>query len=56
MNVEDTAYETVRSYPGGSASLAPRMGMSQALLNSNVNGRGLRVDAAFRHGPNRTLG
>lgn len=37
MNVEDTAYETVRSYPGGSASLAPRMGMSQALLNSKVN-------------------
>lgn len=37
MNVIDAAYRTVHSHPGGSASLAPRMGMSQAVLNSKVN-------------------
>lgn len=37
MNVTDAAYATVHDYPGGSGSLAPRMGMSLAVLNSKVN-------------------
>jgi len=38
MNITDAAYNTVRDYPGGSASLAPRMGIkSPAVLNSKVN-------------------
>lgn len=36
MNVEDAAYNTVHNYPGGSESLAPRLGMSPAVLNSKV--------------------
>jgi hypothetical protein len=37
VNVADAAYRTVHDYPGGSASLAPRLGMKQAVLNSKVN-------------------
>ena len=37
MNVVDAAYAVVHDYPGGSASLAPRLGMSVAVLNSKVN-------------------
>lgn len=37
MNIEDAAYNTVHDYPGGASSLAPRMGMSAAVLNSKVN-------------------
>lgn len=38
MNITDAAYNTVRDYPGGSASLAPRMGIkSPAVLNSKIN-------------------
>lgn len=37
MNIEDAAYNTVHDYPGGASSLAPRMGMSVAVLNSKVN-------------------
>lgn len=37
MNVSDAAYDTVHQYPGGSPSLAPRMGMSDATLRGKVN-------------------
>lgn len=37
MNVADAAYSVVHDYPGGANSLAPRMGMSAAVLNSKVN-------------------
>lgn len=37
MNVIDAAYRTVHSYPGGSESLATRIGTSPAVLNSKVN-------------------
>lgn len=37
MNVLDAAYNTVHDYDGGAAALAPRMGMTQAILNSKVN-------------------
>lgn len=37
MNVADAAYAVVHDYAGGAASLAPRMGMSPAVLNSKVN-------------------
>lgn len=37
MNVVDSAHATVHDYPGGSESLAPRLGMSPAVLNSKVN-------------------
>lgn len=37
MNVLDAASHTVHDYPGGAASLAPRLGMAQAVLNSKVN-------------------
>jgi hypothetical protein len=37
MNVADAAYRTVHDYPGGSESLAPRIGMSPAVLRSKVN-------------------
>ncbi|TAA42170.1 hypothetical protein EAT51_07820 [Pseudoxanthomonas winnipegensis] len=37
MNVVDSAHATVHQYPGGSESLAPRLGMSAAVLNSKVN-------------------
>jgi predicted LPLAT superfamily acyltransferase len=37
MNVDDAAHAVVHGYPGGAASLAPRMGMSVAVLNSKVN-------------------
>jgi len=37
MNVDDAAYATVHDYPGGSESLAPRVGMSGALLRNKVN-------------------
>src|SRR5690606_28847711 len=37
MHVTDAAYATVHDYPGGAGSLAPRIGTSQAVLNSKVN-------------------
>jgi hypothetical protein len=37
VNVDDAGYATVHDYPGGSESLAPRMGMSAAILRGKVN-------------------
>ncbi|PTN55847.1 phage regulatory CII family protein [Stenotrophomonas panacihumi] len=37
MNILDAAHKTVKSYPGGSESLAPRIGMSAAVLRNKVN-------------------
>ena len=37
MNVKDAAYDTVHQQPGGSTALAPRMGMSEAVLRGKVN-------------------
>ncbi|HYG07323.1 MAG TPA: phage regulatory CII family protein [Stenotrophomonas sp.] len=37
MNIIDTAHKTVHAYPGGSESLAPRLGMSAAVLRNKVN-------------------
>jgi len=37
MNIIDAAYQTVHDYPGGSESLAPRIGMSPAVLRNKVN-------------------
>lgn len=37
MNIDDTAYAVVHDYPGGSESLAPRMGLSPAMLRNKVN-------------------
>lgn len=37
MNTIDAAYNTVHDYPGGSESLAPRIGMSPAVLRNKVN-------------------
>lgn len=37
MNVADAAHCVVHSYPGGSESLAPRIGMSAAVLRNKVN-------------------
>lgn len=37
MNVLDAAYAVVHDYPGGSESLAPRIGMSPAVLRNKVN-------------------
>lgn len=37
MNIDDAAYATVHDYPGGSESLAPRLGTSGAVLRNKVN-------------------
>lgn len=37
MNVSDAAYDTVHAYPGGSVTLAARLGMSDAVLRGKVN-------------------
>lgn len=37
MNILDAAHKTVHAYPGGSESLAPRIGMSPAVLRNKVN-------------------
>lgn len=37
MNIQDAAYSTVHDYKGGSESLAPRLGMSAAVLRNKVN-------------------
>lgn len=37
MNIHDAAHKTVHDYPGGSESLAPRLGMSAAVLRNKVN-------------------
>lgn len=37
MNIIDAAHNTVRSYPGGSESLGPRVGISPAVLRNKVN-------------------
>lgn len=52
MNVFDAAYHTVHDYDGGSASLAPRLGTSEGVLNSkvnpNTNTHHLRLDEAVK--------
>lgn len=40
MNTRDAAYHTVHDYPGGCASLAPRMGKSPTTLAHEVSGQG----------------
>jgi hypothetical protein len=37
VNIQDAAYNTVHDYRGGSESLAPRLGMSAAVLRNKVN-------------------
>lgn len=37
MNVDDAFHALVHDYPGGSESLAPRMGMSAAVLRNKAN-------------------
>ncbi len=37
MNVDDAAYAVVHGYGGGSESLAPRLGISAAVLRGKVN-------------------
>ena len=37
MNIDDATYAVVHDYPGGSESLAPRLGMSAAVLRNKVN-------------------
>lgn len=37
MTPQDASYATVHDYPGGSVSLAPRIGMSDAVLRNKVN-------------------
>jgi len=37
VNIQDAAHKTVKDYPGGSESLAPRLGMSGAVLRNKVN-------------------
>ena len=39
MNILDAFYHTVHDYPGGSASLAPRMGVSPSVLNNKADPR-----------------
>lgn len=39
MNLVDAAYATAHDYPGGTESLAPRLGMSGAILRGKVNPR-----------------
>ena len=50
MHVMDAAHLTVRDYPGGGESLAPRVGMSPAILrnkcNPNVTTHRLAIDEA----------
>lgn len=37
MNVKDAVHATVRSYPGGSEALAPRVGMTPGVLRNKAN-------------------
>lgn len=37
MSVQDAFYRSVHDYPGGCESLAPRMGMSPAVLRNKAN-------------------
>ena len=37
MNVKDAAYAVAHDYAGGTESLAPRLGMSAAILRNKVN-------------------
>ena len=37
MNITDAAYAVAHDYPGGTESLAPRLGMSGAVLRNKVN-------------------
>ena len=37
MNLPDAAYATAHDYPGGTVSLAPRLGMPGAMLRNKVN-------------------
>ena len=36
MNTIDASWHTVHEYPGGSEALAPRLGMSAAVLRTKV--------------------
>ncbi|MES2685526.1 MAG: phage regulatory CII family protein [Pseudomonadota bacterium] len=40
MNLRDAAYNVVHDYPGGSESLAPRVGKNATTLSHEVNGTG----------------
>lgn len=40
MNLLDAAYNLVRRYPGGAASLGPRLGKNATTLNHEVKGTG----------------
>lgn len=52
MNVIDAAHAIVHDYPGGSIALAPRLGMSAAILRGKVNpndpGHHLTIDESLR--------
>lgn len=52
MNVIDAAHAIVHDYPGGSIALAPRLGMSAAILRGKVNpndsGHHLTVEESLR--------
>jgi hypothetical protein len=37
VNITDAAYAVAHDYPGGTESLAPRLGMSGAVLRNKVN-------------------
>ncbi|MGI4861889.1 MAG: phage regulatory CII family protein [Janthinobacterium lividum] len=37
MQIADAAYVVVHNYPGGADSLAPRLGMSSAVLRNKIN-------------------
>lgn len=40
MNLRDVAYNVVHDYPGGAASLAPRLGKASSQLNHELAGNG----------------
>lgn len=51
MTPKDAAHATVHGYPGGSMSLAPRLGVSASILRAKVNPNdhhGLMIDEAVR--------
>ncbi len=52
MNIQDAIYSTAHDYAGGCESLAPRMGMSSAVLrnkvNPNMDSHHLRLDEAIK--------
>lgn len=52
MNISDAAYAVAHDYPGGTESLAPRIGLSGAVLRGKVNpndaAHKLTLDEALR--------